>query len=42
LGFGAQRAATVDAELRLVCIQIYNGAMAEFQAESGGRLYGMA
>ncbi|HEY2484427.1 MAG TPA: amidohydrolase family protein [Candidatus Binataceae bacterium] len=42
LGFGAQRAATVDPELRLVCIQIYNEAMAEFQEESGGRLYGMA
>jgi uncharacterized protein len=42
LGFGGQRAATFDPELRLVCTQIYNDAMAEFQQESGGRLYGMA
>jgi uncharacterized protein len=42
LGFGGQRAATFDPELRLVCVQIYNDAMAEFQQESGGRLYGMA
>jgi uncharacterized protein len=42
LGFGGQRAATFDPELRLVCTQIYNDAMAEFQQQSGGRLYGMA
>lgn len=42
LGFGGQNAAKVDPELRLVCTQIYNDAMAELQAESGQRLYGMA
>jgi len=42
LGFGGQRSATFDPELRLVCTQIYNDAMAEFQQESGGRILGMA
>jgi predicted TIM-barrel fold metal-dependent hydrolase len=42
LGFGGQRAASFDPELRLICTQIYNDAMAEFQEQSGGRLYGMA
>jgi uncharacterized protein len=32
----------VDADLRLVCTQIYNDAMAEMQAESGDRLLPMA
>jgi uncharacterized protein len=31
-----------DPELRYECIRIYNDAMAEFQAESGGRLFPMA
>ena len=39
LGFGGQRAATFDPELRLVCTQIYNDAMAEIQQQSGRRLY---
>jgi predicted TIM-barrel fold metal-dependent hydrolase len=42
LGFGGQAAAKVDPELRLVCVQIYNDAMAELQQESGQRLYPMA
>ena len=42
LGFGGQMAAKVDAELRLACVQIYNDAMAEIQAESGERLFPMA
>ncbi len=39
LGFGGQASARVDPELRLACVQIYNDAMAELQAESGERLF---
>jgi uncharacterized protein len=39
---GAPRQPPVDADLRLVSTQIYNDAMAEMQAESGGRLLPMA
>jgi predicted TIM-barrel fold metal-dependent hydrolase len=42
LGFGGQAAAKVDIELRQVCVEIYNDAMAELQAESGERLFPMA
>jgi predicted TIM-barrel fold metal-dependent hydrolase len=47
LGFGGQlrgeaTKAQIDADLRLVSTQIYNDAMAEMQAESGGRLVPMA
>jgi len=42
LGFGGQKAALVDPELRLACTRIYNDAMAELQEESGGRLFPMA
>lgn len=42
LGFGGQAAARVDPELRQVCVEIYNDAMAELQADSGGRLLPMA
>ena len=42
LGFGGQASAKVDPELRLVCTQIYNDAMAELQEESGQRLFPMA
>jgi predicted TIM-barrel fold metal-dependent hydrolase len=47
LGFGGQlrgdaTRAHIDADLRLVSTQIYNDAMAEMQAESGGRLLPMA
>ena len=42
LGFGGQRAALVDAELRLVSTQIFNDAMGEMQAESGNRIFPMA
>jgi predicted TIM-barrel fold metal-dependent hydrolase len=42
-GFGAQRFADVrDPELRELCVTLYNDAMAEIQAESGGRLLPMA
>ncbi len=42
LGFGSQRAASFDAELRLVCTQIFNDAMAEIQRESGNGIFPMA
>jgi predicted TIM-barrel fold metal-dependent hydrolase len=42
LGFGGQASAKVDPALRLACVQIYNDAMAEMQAESGGRFFPMA
>ena len=42
LGFGGQNAARADADLRAACIRIYNDAVAEMQAESGGRLLPMA
>ena len=42
LGFGGQRAATLDPELRLLCTLIFNDAMAEIQQESGNRMYPMA
>ncbi len=42
VGFGGQRFSMVaDAELRRLCVQIYNDAMAEIQEESGGRLLPM-
>jgi hypothetical protein len=42
LGFGGQNAVKVDDELRLACVDIFNDAMAEFQAESGQRIFPMA
>ena len=42
LGFGGQASARVDPELRLACVQIYNDAAAELQADSGQRLFPMA
>ena len=42
LGFGGQASARVDPALRLACVQIYNDAMAELQADSGQRLFPMA
>jgi predicted TIM-barrel fold metal-dependent hydrolase len=47
LGFGGQLRgeamhAKIDEDLRLVSTQIYNDAMADMQAESGGRICGMA
>jgi predicted TIM-barrel fold metal-dependent hydrolase len=42
LGFGGQKAALVDPDLRLVCVKLYNDAMAQLQEESGGRLFPMA
>jgi predicted TIM-barrel fold metal-dependent hydrolase len=42
LGFGGQASAKVDPELRLICTQLYNDAMAELQEESGQRLFPMA
>ncbi len=42
LGFGNQKGMNVDPELRLVITKIYNDALAEFQADSGNRIYPMA
>ena len=42
LGFGGQNTAKVSGELREASIRIYNDAMAEMQAESGGRFFPMA
>ncbi|PEQ13060.1 amidohydrolase [Novosphingobium sp. PC22D] len=42
LGFGGQAAAKVDPDLRQVCVEIYNDAMAEMQEASGGRFFPMA
>jgi predicted TIM-barrel fold metal-dependent hydrolase len=42
LGFGGQEAVKVDDELRLACMEIFNDAMAEFQADSGEKLFPMA
>jgi len=42
-GFGSQNFMKVeDSDLRRACAQIYNDAMAEIQADSGGRLFPMA
>ena len=43
IGLGGQGISDIvkDPELRLLCVQIYNDAMAEVQAESGGRLLPM-
>ncbi|MFC3172687.1 amidohydrolase family protein [Novosphingobium bradum] len=41
LGFGGQKAMLVDPELRLVATRLLNDAMAEFQAESGNRIFPM-
>ncbi len=42
-GFGSQNFMKVeDSDLRLACARIYNEAMAEIQADSGGRLVPMA
>ena len=42
VGFGGQTLANVeDPELRLMVFKIWNDAMAEMQAESGGRIMGM-
>lgn len=42
LGFGGRNTTAIDPALRLLSTQIYNDAMAELQAESGGRLFPMA
>jgi predicted TIM-barrel fold metal-dependent hydrolase len=42
VGFGGQSFASIaDPELRMLCLTIWNDAMAEMQEESGNRLYGM-
>ena len=42
-GFGATKFLGIkDKTLQLACVQIYNDAMAEWQAESGGRLFPQA
>jgi predicted TIM-barrel fold metal-dependent hydrolase len=42
MGFSGHRAMGIDEKLRLAATQIYNDALAEMQAESGQRLFGMA
>jgi uncharacterized protein len=42
LGFGGQHAVKVDEELRLASVQIFNDAMAEYQSDSGNRIFPMA
>jgi predicted TIM-barrel fold metal-dependent hydrolase len=42
LGFGNQKGMGSDPELRLVITKIYNDAMAEFQSDSGNRIFPMA
>ncbi|MET0366262.1 MAG: amidohydrolase family protein [Sphingobium sp.] len=42
LGFGGQATGKVDIDLRQVCVEIYNDAMAEVQEQSGGRMFPMA
>jgi len=42
LGFGGQATAKVDVDLRQICVEIYNDAMAEIQEESGNRMFPMA
>jgi predicted TIM-barrel fold metal-dependent hydrolase len=42
LGFGGQKAAVIEPDLRLQCAQIFNDAMAEFQEQSNNRLFPMA
>lgn len=43
VGFGGQNFAKItDEALRLLCLTIWNDAMAEMQEESGQRLFGMA
>jgi len=42
LGFGGQRGMEVDADLRLLSMQIFNDAMADMQNESGQRIFPMA
>jgi uncharacterized protein len=42
VGFGGQGFAQIkDPELRMLCLTIWNDAMAEMQEQSGGRLFGM-
>jgi uncharacterized protein len=42
VGFGGQGFAKInDPQLRLLCLTIWNDAMADMQRESGGRLFGM-
>jgi predicted TIM-barrel fold metal-dependent hydrolase len=42
LGFGNQKSLGVDPELRYITTQIYNDAMAEFQKDSGDRIFPQA
>jgi predicted TIM-barrel fold metal-dependent hydrolase len=42
LGFGSTSANKVDPAIRAISMQIYNDAMAEFQEESGRRIFPMA
>jgi predicted TIM-barrel fold metal-dependent hydrolase len=42
LGFSGHKAASVDPELRLISVRIFNDAMAEMQSASGDRIFPMA
>lgn len=42
MGFGGQASMKADKELRDTCVTIFNDAMAEYQADSGNRIYPMA
>ncbi len=42
LGFGGQRAMSVEPDLRLESLRIYNDAMADMQNESGQRIFPMS
>ena len=42
MGFSGLKAPGKDPKLKTVCVQIYNEALAEFQEQSGQRLFGMA
>lgn len=42
MGFGGQRAAGFDRELKRISVEIYNDAMVDLQRDSGGRLCPMA
>lgn len=41
LGFGGQLGKSVDSELRIASVKIFNDAMAEMQVESGNRIFPM-
>ncbi|MGE0385542.1 MAG: amidohydrolase family protein [Gammaproteobacteria bacterium] len=42
MGFSGLKAPGKDPKLKTLCVKIYNDAMAEFQEQSGQRIFGMA